>query len=61
MDPDALLARLRHAAARIGDGRGSDLDTQLLAADVRALDAWLSGAGQLPTDWREALNRKARS
>ncbi len=61
MDPDATLTRLRHAAARIGDGRGSDLDTQMIAADVRALDAWISGAGALPTDWREAHNRKARS
>ncbi len=65
MDPDAVLtdalATARHIIEYADPDDSGDRDGVDLAQNVLDLHRWISGGGFLPTDWREALNRAARS
>jgi hypothetical protein len=60
VDPDAVLARLRQYAAWEAERSGREASSTIaenagaLAEDFRVLDEWLTWAGTLPADWRQA-------
>lgn len=55
MNPNETLHRIRAAAQRIAEGRGSVMDAAAIALDVTALDDWICGGGGVPDEWADAL------